>query len=127
VAGIKQQIRFCASADGVRIAYAISGTGPPLISAANWLTHLEQEAQSPVWRHWLEELSRANTLVRYDKRGCGLSDRNARDLSFEACVSRPSEGTSASATPTRHRYFVLPQPHCVAKVSGNNVVTKFEK
>ncbi len=83
---MKQQIRFCASAEGVRIAYAISGTGPPLISAANWLTHLEQEVQSPVWRHWLEELSRANTLVRYDKRGCGLSDRNARDLSFEACV-----------------------------------------
>ncbi len=83
----RQQIRFCSSADGTRIAYAASGVGPPLISAANWLTHLEEESKSPIWLHWLEELSRANTLIRYDKRGCGLSERHAGDLSFEACVA----------------------------------------
>lgn len=83
----RQQIRFCSSADGTRIAYASSGKGPPLLSAANWLTHLEEEARSPVWLHWLNELSRLNTLVRYDKRGCGLSGRDARDLSFEAFVA----------------------------------------
>ena len=83
----RQQIRFCSSADGTRIAYASSGKGPPLLSAANWLTHLEEEARSPVWLHWLSELSRSNTLVRYDKRGCGLSERAARDLSFEAFVA----------------------------------------
>jgi pimeloyl-ACP methyl ester carboxylesterase len=82
-----QQIRFCSGADGTRIAYASSGKGPPLLSAANWLTHLEEEARSPVWLHWLNELSRANSLVRYDKRGCGLSQRDAGDLSFEAFVS----------------------------------------
>ena len=87
IAQFRQQIRFCSSADGTRIAYASSGKGPPLLSAANWLTHLEEESRSPVWLHWLNELSRSNTLVRYDKRGCGLSERAARNLSFEAFVA----------------------------------------
>src|SRR5690606_8913794 len=65
---------------------ALVGEGPPLVKAANWLTHLQHEWQSPVWRHWLRELSRTHTLVRYDERGCGLSDREIEDLSFEAWV-----------------------------------------
>jgi len=80
-----QQIRFCQSDDGVRIAYATSGSGPPLVKAANWLSHLEFDAQSPVWVHLLRELSTRHSLVRYDERGCGLSDWNA-ELSFEAWV-----------------------------------------
>jgi RNA polymerase sigma factor (sigma-70 family) len=72
---LKHEIRFCTSSDGVRLAYAIEGDGPPLVKASNWLTHLEYERQSPVWRHWVRELSRGHTLVRYDERGCGLSDR----------------------------------------------------
>ena len=71
-----QQIRFCTSSDGVGIAYATIGSGPPLVKAANWLSHLEVDGKSPVWRHWIRELSRHNTLVRYDERGCGLSDWN---------------------------------------------------
>ena len=81
-----QQIRFCIAHDQVRIAYATSGTGPPLVKTSNWLTHLEYDWESPVWRHWLRELSREHTLVRYDERGNGLSDRDVADLSFEACV-----------------------------------------
>jgi len=77
----KQQIRFCTGHDGVRIAYATSGVGPPLIKAANWLSHLEFDVGSPVWSHLLIELSRQHTLIRYDERGCGLSDREAADLS----------------------------------------------
>lgn len=84
---IAQQIRFCTAPDNVRIAYATSGTGPPLVKTSNWLTHLEYDWESPVWRHWLHELSRDHTLVRYDERGNGLSDRDAADLSFEACLS----------------------------------------
>lgn len=84
---VDQTIRFCTAPDGVRIAYATSGEGPPLVKAANWLTHLEYDWQSPVWRHWLQELSRDNLLVRYDQRGCGLSDREADDYSSEAWVS----------------------------------------
>lgn len=83
---VEQRIRFCTAADGVRIAYATSGTGPPLVKPANWLTHLEYDWESPVWRHWLRELSRGHTLIRYDERGNGLSDRDVPDLSFDAWV-----------------------------------------
>lgn len=69
------------------IAYAVSGEGPPLVKAANWLTHLEFDRDSPVWQHWLTELSRDHTLVRYDERGCGLSDREVDDLSFDSWVA----------------------------------------
>ena len=92
-----QQIRFCTSHDGVRIAYATSGAGPPLVKAANWLSHLEYDGSSPVWVHLLRELSRHNTLVRYDARGCGLSDWDA-ELSFEAWVCDLEAVVDASAS-----------------------------
>lgn len=83
---IVQQIHYCHSPDGVRLAYATVGQGPPLIKAANWLSHLGYDWHSPVWRHWLEGLTRHHTLIRYDERGCGLSDWEVNDLSFEAWV-----------------------------------------
>jgi pimeloyl-ACP methyl ester carboxylesterase len=83
---VDQQIRFCASSDGVRIAYTTTGSGPPLVKAANWLSHLEHDGNSPVWRHWIRELSRDHTLVRYDERGCGLSDRAVDEFSLDAWV-----------------------------------------
>jgi pimeloyl-ACP methyl ester carboxylesterase/DNA-binding CsgD family transcriptional regulator len=83
----RQQIRFCTSEDGVRIAYAASGEGPPLVKAANYLTHLEHDWQGPVWRHWLDQLGRDHTLVRYDERGSGLSDRDVEDFSMAAWVA----------------------------------------
>lgn len=70
----------------MRIAYAVSGRGAPLVKAANWLTHLELEPTSLVWGHWVRELSASYTLVRYDERCCGLSDWNASEISFEAWV-----------------------------------------
>jgi pimeloyl-ACP methyl ester carboxylesterase/DNA-binding CsgD family transcriptional regulator len=82
-----QQIRFCTAPDGVRLAYATVGKGPPLVRAAHWMTHLEFDWESPVWRPWLTELSRHNTLVRYDQRGCGLSDRDVGDISFAAWLA----------------------------------------
>ncbi len=81
-----QRIGFCASADGARIAYATVGSGPPLVKAANWLSHLEFDWNSPVWRHWLLALSRDHTLVRYDERGCGLSDWSNVEFSLDAWV-----------------------------------------
>jgi pimeloyl-ACP methyl ester carboxylesterase/DNA-binding CsgD family transcriptional regulator len=81
---MQQQIRFCTSSDGVRLAYAVSGTGPPLLRAPHWITHLEHDAA--VWGHLLDALGRRFTLVRFDQRGCGLSDRNAAEISFEAWV-----------------------------------------
>lgn len=84
----RQQILFCRAPDGVRIAYAKCGDpgAPPLVKPGNWLTHLEFDWTSPVWRHWLTELGRGHTLIRYDARGCGLSDHDAADVSFESWV-----------------------------------------
>jgi DNA-binding SARP family transcriptional activator/pimeloyl-ACP methyl ester carboxylesterase len=86
-AAMSQDIRYCRSPDGVRIAYAISGKGPPLLRAAHWMSHLQYEWESPVWRHWIDSLSAENTLVRYDERGNGLSDWDAADLTLAAMVS----------------------------------------
>ena len=83
---MNQEIRFCTAPDGTRIAYATLGDGPPLVKAANYLTHLEHDWQGPVWNHWLRELARHNTLVRYDERGCGLSDWDVTDFSIDAWV-----------------------------------------
>ncbi|MEX2226848.1 MAG: alpha/beta fold hydrolase [Dehalococcoidia bacterium] len=85
-AQLTQRIEFCRAADGVRIAYARSGEGPPLVKAANWLSHLDFDWNSPVWRHWMQELSRGHTLVRYDERGCGLSDWDVPDFTIDAWV-----------------------------------------
>jgi len=81
-----QEIRFCRTPDGVTLAYAGSGAGPPMVKAANWLTHVDHDWSSPVWRHWLVELSRRHRLVRYDERGCGLSDWDISPPSFESWV-----------------------------------------
>jgi class 3 adenylate cyclase/pimeloyl-ACP methyl ester carboxylesterase len=81
-----QQIRFATSTDGVRLAYATLGDGPPLVKAANWLSHLDYDWTTSVWQHWLTELSSRYRLLRYDERGCGLSDWDVEDLSFDAWV-----------------------------------------
>lgn len=76
-ARLGQRIAFCRTSDDVSIAYAITGVpsrAPALVKAANWLTHLDHDWHSPVWRHWLTDLSRSRELIRYDERGCGLSD-----------------------------------------------------
>ena len=81
-----QQIRFCTARDGTRLAYASSGSGPPLVKAANWLSHLDYDWESQVWRHWLRELSSRFRLLRYDERGCGLSDWDVSTFSLDAWV-----------------------------------------
>jgi pimeloyl-ACP methyl ester carboxylesterase/DNA-binding CsgD family transcriptional regulator len=83
---MNQDIRFCTTSDGVKLAYAVSGEGPPLVMSATWLTHLELQWRSPGWQPWLEAFSRGHKLLRYDARGCGLSDWAANDLSFAAWV-----------------------------------------
>lgn len=82
-----QTIRFTKSSDGVRPAYARSGAGEPIVKAANWLSHLEVDWQSPVWRRWFTSPSSRHTLLRCDARGCGLSDWSVTDLSLDAQVA----------------------------------------
>jgi pimeloyl-ACP methyl ester carboxylesterase/DNA-binding CsgD family transcriptional regulator len=85
-AGIVAEIRFCTAPDGVRLAYSMHGRGPPLVRVATWLTHLELDWASPVWRHWLDRLGESHTVVRYDERGCGLSDAALGEPSVETWV-----------------------------------------
>jgi DNA-binding winged helix-turn-helix (wHTH) protein/pimeloyl-ACP methyl ester carboxylesterase len=82
----RQEIRYCTTSDGVRLAYATCGSGPPLVKASNWLTHLDFEWGSPIWRHWYTELSRHHRLVRYDERGNGMSQRDVESVSFDTWV-----------------------------------------
>ncbi|HEX6872598.1 MAG TPA: alpha/beta hydrolase, partial [Micromonosporaceae bacterium] len=81
-----QRIQFCTAPDGTRLGYALTGSGPPLVKAANWLSHLDYDWESPVWRHWLRELSGRFQLLRYDERGCGLSDWDIARFDFDDWV-----------------------------------------
>lgn len=82
----QQHIRFCTTSDGVRIAYATSGSGPPLVRVASWLTHLDLDWKGPLRKHWFQEFSNHYTLIRFDQRGTGLSDRNVPDQSINGWV-----------------------------------------
>ena len=86
IARARQEIRYCTTSDGVRLAYATTGNGPPLVKASNWLTHLDFEWGSPIWRHWYTALSLHHRLVRYDERGNGMSQRDVPDVSFDTWV-----------------------------------------
>ena len=86
IPGAHQDVRFCRAPDGVRIAYAVHGSGPPLVITTCWLSHLQHDWQSPVWRHFLRDLGEVATVIRYDERGHGLSDRDVEDFSLEARV-----------------------------------------
>jgi pimeloyl-ACP methyl ester carboxylesterase/DNA-binding CsgD family transcriptional regulator len=83
---MNQTIRFCTTPDDTQLAYAVSGEGPPLVMSATWLTHLEHQWRSLAWRPWLDAFTSEHSVLRYDSRGCGLSDRNTNDLSFETWV-----------------------------------------
>jgi pimeloyl-ACP methyl ester carboxylesterase/DNA-binding CsgD family transcriptional regulator len=84
---MNQSIRYCTTMDGVKLAYAVTGEGPPLVMSATWLAHLEHQWRSLAWRPWLDAFTREHKVLRHDSRGCGLSDRNIGGLSFETWVS----------------------------------------
>jgi pimeloyl-ACP methyl ester carboxylesterase/DNA-binding CsgD family transcriptional regulator len=99
----QQQIRFCTSRDGTRIAYATCGDGPPLLWTGHWVRHLEFDWDSPVWQPWRSLLMRGRTLVRYDWRGFGLSDRKGVEFSLEKHV----EDLEAVVQAVGLKHFVL--------------------
>ena len=84
---LRQEIRFCTAGDGARIAYSTVGSGFPLVKTANWMNHLEFEWESPIWKHWIAAISEHHRFVRYDERGCGLSDWNVPNFTFDAWVN----------------------------------------
>jgi pimeloyl-ACP methyl ester carboxylesterase/DNA-binding CsgD family transcriptional regulator len=87
MAAFKQDVRFTRSADGTRLAYAAHGEGYPLVRAAHWLTNIDLDWQTPVWRPWFDALGERYRFHRYDSRGCGLSDREATDASLDVLVA----------------------------------------
>ena len=92
----RQRVRYLRTADGVRLAWAEIGTGPVLIKAANWLSHLEYELESPVWGHWYRFFGDHFRFLRWDERGCGLTDRDVEELSFERWLADVDDVVSAA-------------------------------
>ena len=84
---VAQKIQFCTTQDKVQLAYGMAGQGSPLVEVGTWINHLEADWDSPVWRSRLRALASKNRLVRYDCRGCGLSDRQVPGFSFELALS----------------------------------------
>ena len=104
---LRQQIRFVKATDGAQLAWAQSGRGPTLVKAANWLTHLEYELRSPVWKHWLEFFSKNFRFVRYDERGCGMSGWQDGELTLDQWAadlecSHRCRAAGRSGHPARH-------------------------
>ena len=127
-ARLRQRVRYVNTADGTRLAWAESGAGPVVVKAANWLTHLEYEWESPVWKHWIQFFSAHARLVRYDERGCGMSEWQpgslsltqwAADLETVIDAARPTEpvtllGISQGATACIH--YAIQHPERVARM-----------
>ncbi len=89
-AALRQELRFTHVASGAAIAWARSGQGPPLLRTGHWMTHVEFDAVSAIFRPWLERLGRSLTVLRYDERGCGLSGADTTPLGLEAAVEEIS-------------------------------------
>jgi pimeloyl-ACP methyl ester carboxylesterase/DNA-binding CsgD family transcriptional regulator len=83
---LEQDIRFARLASGARLAWAASGRGPPLLRAAHWMTHVAHDVRSPIWQPWLQRLGRELRVVRYDERGCGMSEADSTPLSLASAV-----------------------------------------
>lgn len=105
MAGSGQTIRFTTARDGVRLAWASSGAGPTLLKASNWITHLEYDRESPVWRHWIRFFDDHFHLIRYDERGNGLSQHEIGELSAADWLG-DLEDIVAAAKPERPMVLV---------------------
>src|SRR5687768_5499799 len=79
---MQQSIRYLKTRDGVQLAWAAMGAGRPFVKAANWLTHLQYDLGSPVWKHWINFFSRHFRFIRYDERGCGMTQWEVPDVSM---------------------------------------------
>ena len=83
---LQQRVRYCTSVDGVHLAYATIGGGPPALKAPNWFNHIEYEWQSPAWGAFLTEFAKQCRVTRFDQRGNGLSDWDVKEISQERMI-----------------------------------------
>jgi pimeloyl-ACP methyl ester carboxylesterase/DNA-binding CsgD family transcriptional regulator len=111
---MKQTIRYLRTSDGISLAWAHAGRGPALARASNWLTHLEYDWQSPVWRHWTEFFASHFHYIRYDERGCGMTDRQVGEQSCERWVADFEAVIDASAAAKPLLLFGVSQGAAVA-------------
>jgi len=95
---MQQSIRYLKTADGVQLAWATMGSGPPLVKAASWLTHLQYDLESPVWNHWLRFLASHFRFTRYDERGCGMTQWRVPDVSMPRWID-DLEAVAAASQP----------------------------
>lgn len=101
---MKQQIQYCTTTDNVRIAFAATGEGTPIVRTSHWMTHLQHDPTEPVWRHVVLGLARHHRLVRYDPRGEGMSQREVKEISFEGWM-RDLEAVADAAGLERFALF----------------------
>ena len=109
----QSHVRFCTTSDGVRIAYSAAGNGPTIVRAPHWCTHLEYDWQSPILSRFLKELSQSRHLLRFDQRGCGLSDRDPPNVSLEGWL-QDLEAVTDAAGADQFAIFGMSQGAAVA-------------
>lgn len=97
---MQQSIRYLKTQDGVQLAWASIGKGRPLVKAANWLTHLQYDLESPVWHHWLRFLARHFRFIRYDERGCGMTQWEVPEVSLSRWID-DLEAVATTAEPNQ--------------------------
>jgi pimeloyl-ACP methyl ester carboxylesterase/DNA-binding CsgD family transcriptional regulator len=102
-------VRYLRTSDGVQIAWSETGSGPTLVKASNWLSHLEYDWESPLWRHWIRFFSDHFHFIRYDERGCGMTDWEVADLSFERWVQDIESVIERVALPQRFALLGISQ------------------
>jgi pimeloyl-ACP methyl ester carboxylesterase/DNA-binding SARP family transcriptional activator len=110
---IRQRVRFCSASDGVRIAYATVGSGPAIVKAANWLSHLELDWDAPIWSPLLRDLAQDHHVIRYDERGNGLSDWDVEDIDLDSFVT-DLETVVDTAAPERFALLGISQGAAVS-------------
>lgn len=107
--GPPQSIRYLTTRDNVRLAWASMGQGPPLVKAANWLTHLQYDLESPVWRHWIRFLAEHYYFVRHDERGCGMTQWEVPGLSLPLWVEDLESVVEAAGITTPAAFLGISQ------------------
>ena len=119
---LRQKIRYLVTPEGVKLAWAEVGTGPALVKASNWLSHLEYDLESPVWRHWIRFFAGHSRFIRYDERGCGMTDWNVPQLAaFSGWVNDLSAVVDASAPAEPFAMLGISQgaPMCAAYAAAH--------
>lgn len=117
---LPNEVRFAHVGPGARITWAKSGLGPAPVRVAHWMTHVEHDTTSPIWRAWLTGLGRRLQVIRYDERGCGLSGTDTVPLGLDDALEELEAVIDATALPRfwdnrAQRHRPLPTPKSIQR------------